>query len=313
MGGAKADRKHDRRRIFHAQMKRLWTVNSLLANWRLKSGAFDSKPALEILKEKYTKFGSYNFVPLITKDISVETALHFHILRSTTFKGQNADPDNIVKILVDSLKMPQDAGELPNNAIPTEDEKPFFVLMQDDGLISKIVSTSDELLQPIDEKKEIERSDTRVMINVHIRPNYPKSENLIFFSDDSEIWNHQWDYGLEGIRGWSNSDLKARATQCILRMRVTASNFRMQSRGRFPSLDMNEYNSIHDEQHMIWNSRLRPLAMVLKDEMERRIYSEPPYPNNGPRMFAIEHGRLTGPDPIGEAADGLESLVRQLP
>lgn len=34
-GGVKAERKHARRRLFHAQLKRLWAVNSLLANWHL--------------------------------------------------------------------------------------------------------------------------------------------------------------------------------------------------------------------------------------------------------------------------------------
>jgi hypothetical protein len=124
--------------------------------------------------------------------------------------------------------MPQTADELPDAAHPQQDETPFFVLMQDDGLVAKITSVSDELLQPLFEKSQIDRSDTRVMIEIYIRPNFPTNKNLIFFSDDFEIWNHQWAHAFDGIRGWSNSELKARTTQCILRMHVTASNFRLQ-------------------------------------------------------------------------------------
>lgn len=275
---------------------------------------------------KHAKFGDFEFVPLITKELAIEAALQFHILRPTTFKGQNADPDNIVKVLVDSLKMPQHADELPHNAQQVE-EMPLFVLMQDDSLVSKITSTSDELLQPILGKMQIDRSDTRVMVEVYIRPNFPTNTNLIFFSDDFEVWNHQWAAGVpDGIGGWSNSELKARSTQCVLRMRVTASNFRMQhtaSRGSHPSRAAPRSEEDHraewltiqtqsDEQHMIWNSRLRPIAMALKDELQRRVYGEPPYPSDH-RMLAIELGMLAGVDPIGEAAAGLESLIRQLP
>jgi hypothetical protein len=209
-GGPKAERKHLRRRIFYDQLRRLWSVNSLLANWHLPVSEFQEAPALEVLAQKHARFGAFEFVPLITRDLSVEAALHFHILRPTTFKGQISDLGNVVKILINSLKLPQDAGELPNSARPDQDETPFFVLMQDDGLLSKITSTTDELLQPIANRDQIERNDTRVMIDVYIRPNFPKNANLIFFSDDFEMWNHQWTSSLEGIRGWSNAELKAR-------------------------------------------------------------------------------------------------------
>lgn len=331
-GGAKAERKHFRRRLFHPQLKRLWSVNSLLADWHLPISSTQLAPALEVLAQKNAKFGAFEFIPLIIKELAVEVALHFHILRPTTFKGQNADSDNIVKVIADSLKMPQYTGDLPHDAQPQEDETPFFVLMQDDSLVSKITSTSDELLQPILGKTQIERSDTRVMIEVYIRPNFPTNMNLIFFSDDFEIWNHQWAAGVpEGIRGWSNSELKARTTQCVLRMRVTAGNFRMQRtasllsrhRSAAPLSEeelgvewQNQTNALrtqHDEQHIIWNSRLRPIAMALQEELQRRIHGGPPYPRNDYRMLAIDDGMLAGVDPIVDAAAGLESLIRQLP
>ena len=330
-GGPKADRKHDRRKEFHSQLKRLWEVNSLLAHWTLPVDKFRAAPASEVLAQRHAKLGAFEFVPLITRELAVEAALQFHILRPTTFKGQNADPDNIVKVLVDSLKMPQNNDELPHNSLPLENEKPLYVLMQDDSLVSKITSTSDELLYPIKGKSQIDRSDTRIMIEVYIRPNFPKNENLIFFSDDFEVWNHQWTAGIPiDTRGWSNSELKARTTQCVIRMRVTASNFRMQRSGqlRWHQFEVasisdeerrikweNESRAImeqSDEQNQIWNNRLRPIAMALKEELLRRIHGEKPYPSDS-RMRAIDNGILAGVDPIGEAASGLESLIRQLP
>lgn len=328
-GRGKANPKHERRRQFHTQLKRLWSVNSLLANWHLPISQYQAVPAMEVLAKNYTRYG-FAFVPLVSRELSVEAALNFHILRPTTFKGQNADPDNIVKILVDSLKMPQGPDDLPSGAQPQQDETPFCVLMQDDGLLSKITSVSDELLQPILGKNTIERSDTRVLIEVVIRPNYPNNANLIFFSDDFDAWNHQWSEGVfDNIRNWSNSELKARTTQCVLRMRVTASNFKMQhtaswslplaqnlsqeQRNEQRQKEMDDFSAQTDGQWTIWNNRLRPIAFALKEELQRRIYGEPPYPSDGYRMLAIDNGMLAGVDPVGEAAIGLESLIRQLP
>lgn len=320
-GGAKLERKHARRRIFHDQLRRLWGVNSLLANWRLPipSGPFApdlqlSAPALQVLAKQFPIIGDFVFVPLITKNLSLEAALHFHILRPSTFKGQIADPDNVVKILIDSLKIPQEKGELPISASPGQGEEPFFVLMQDDGLLSKITSSTDELLQPINGKDNIDRSDVRIMLDVYIRPNYPTNMNIIFFSDDFEVWNHQWASAMDGSRGWSNSELRARTTQCVLRMRITASNFRFRSNSILDDEEWHiKYVAQSDEEQIIWNSRLRPIALALKEELERRLYGEPPYPSGSHRMSAIEYGTLTGPDPILDAAAGLESLIRQLP
>ena len=316
--GAKVESKHTRRRAFHTQLKRLWQVHPTLSNWHLPVDQHQVAPAQDVLRGKHAKFG-FEFIPLVTRDLSVETALSFHILRPSNFKNNNADPDNIVKILVDSLKMPQQAAELGSETQPNADETPFFVLTQDDGLISKITSETDELLQPILQKSSIERADTRVLLNVYIRPNFPKDGNLIFFSDDFELWNHRWIDGVfDQIRGWSNAELRARTAQCAIRMRVTAVNFRMQTTsgvfrpGNRP-FDERAADIIarSNEQWAIWNRGLRPVASALLEELQRRTYGEPPHPRNSD-FDAIELGSLAGVDPIGEAATALESLIRQL-
>lgn len=323
-GGDKVVRKHVRRRLFHAQIKRLWEVNSLLKSWALPVDQNYAEPAADVLAKRFGTLQGFQFVPLISNAISVEAALHFHVLRPTTFKGETRDIDNIVKTLMDSLKKPQDSGEMPSDAYPAEGEAPFFVLLQDDSLVSKITAVGDELLQPVLGKDNIERSDTRVMIDVYIRPNFPSSTNLIFFSDDFEIWNHRWAEGVfDNIRSWSNTELKARTTQCILRMQVTAHNFRMQRTAydEWPPRSAEHRQELHrrdreqsDERHAVWNGGLRPVAFAIMEELQRRIYGEPPYPSDQRScMGAIEDGMLAGVDPILEAAEGLNRLIRQLP
>ena len=315
-----AIRKHARRREFHAQLRRLWQVNSLLSVWHLPIDERQSAPAVDVLVKKFPKIGGYEFVPLISRELSLEAAINFRILRPTEFKGESADPDNIIKILIDSLKMPQNLDDLPSGQ-PQQGETPFFVLLQDDGLLSKITSVSEELLQPITGKHQIERSDTRVLIDVYIRPNFPRDNNLIFFSDDFEVWNHQWASAFDGIRNWSNAELKSRTTQCIIRMRVASSNFRMQRTARRlnpASTESGEdyqtrMQQLKNEHLLIWNSGLRAFAIALREELQRRIFGVPPYPTDH-RMAALDiGGMLAGHDAIGEAAEGLESLIRQLP
>lgn len=327
-GGKKSARKHARRLIFHNQLKRLWSVNPILANWRLPTQTGETASAPTVLAESHAKFGVFQFVPLITKELSVEAALEFRILRPTNFKGQNADPDNIVKTLIDSLKMPQHLDELPPSAQPGLGETPLFVLMQDDSLLSKITSINDELLEPVCGKTAIERSDTRALIDVYIRPNYPTNENIIFFSDDFEFWNHQWEVALEGVRNWSNAELKARTTQCVLRMRALASSFKAQrdtiqeafwqSTADSPEGRQEAFNKsnmvareINSNQFRVWEGGLRPSAMALCEELQRRVYGEPPYPTDDGTL-AIKKGVLAGINPIGKAAAALEGLIRQL-
>ena len=322
VNGPKAVSKHARRRIFHRQLKRLWRVNTNLADWHLPVDKQFAAPAPDVLAARHGKFSPFQFVPLVSKDVKVDTALHFHILRPTDYRNNTADPDNIIKIIVDSLKMPQAPNELPAGVGPSKDESPFYALLEDDGLISRITSVSDELLQPIMQKDVIERSDTRILIDVYIRPLVPTVSNLIFFSDHSDVWNHQWSQGIyDNIQSWSNSELKARTTQCILRMRVIGSNFRM-SRTTLHSHwgrsrdDIEAYTQkLHedsDERHAIWNNGLRPAALVLLVELERRVFGEAPYRSDY-RLGAVKDGMLAGVDPILDAAEAMYNLVCRLP
>jgi hypothetical protein len=58
------------------------------------------------------------------------------------------DLDNRLKPLFDSLRVPQHLHELPDDGEPGEDEEPFFSLLEDDALVTRISVTTDRLVTP---------------------------------------------------------------------------------------------------------------------------------------------------------------------
>jgi hypothetical protein len=59
----------------------------------------------------------------------------------------SGDLDNRLKILFDALRMPKpNSKELPPNAVPDDTEHPFFCLLEDDALITRVSIESDRLL-----------------------------------------------------------------------------------------------------------------------------------------------------------------------
>jgi len=186
-GGDGGKALHKIRLCFHRQLKRLWQVNRLLANWHIDGVKASEKSRLEV-----GTIGGFEFVPLVTKSMAVECAVDFTILRSTLKYGELSDIDNQIGILFDALKKPQDVSQLGTAISPADDNNPLYVLIQDDKLISKVSSTSDELLLPVQGKDAIEPNDVRVLVSIYLRPFLPKSDNLIFFSEDREVWDHKY-------------------------------------------------------------------------------------------------------------------------
>ena len=84
------------------------------------------------------------------------------------------DIDNRLKTVFDALRMPTSA-ELSRKVESEEhqslypDLDPFYVLLEDDQLITKVSVTSDMLLEPVPEVTRPEDA-VRLIINVNIRP-----------------------------------------------------------------------------------------------------------------------------------------------
>jgi hypothetical protein len=62
--------------------------------------------------------------------------------------ANGGDIDNRLKVLLDGLRMPKSVSELGGIDIDPTEENPFFVLLEDDQLITRISVTTDTLLTP---------------------------------------------------------------------------------------------------------------------------------------------------------------------
>jgi hypothetical protein len=74
--------------------------------------------------------------------------------------------------------MPRHEEQLKGNETPLESENPFYCLLEDDALVSKVEVETDILLQPTN--SVIDRHDARLIITVRIKPNLVVVDNLHF-------------------------------------------------------------------------------------------------------------------------------------
>ena len=188
----RASLKHQIRKHFHPHLKRFWQ-NSRMLNLRMSSrtgegaGGLSSSlfsgstaiPYRDYLTAKHV-LGPFSFVPLVTDELSLSCSLNVLFLRPNQPGDliRGGDIDNRLKTLFDSLRKPQNLSELAGQT-PNENEMPFFCLLEDDRLISKISVETDSLLEPIADDK-IRSGDTRLIIDVHIQPIHATFSNLDF-------------------------------------------------------------------------------------------------------------------------------------
>ncbi len=71
--------------------------------------------------------------------------------------------------------MPKEPTELPKKDIPGVDENPFFCLLEDDNLITKISVSTNRLLLPINSS-----IDVQLFIDVNIKPTLRTWGNIGF-------------------------------------------------------------------------------------------------------------------------------------
>jgi hypothetical protein len=182
----RAGHKHILRRAFHKQLKRLWEITPYLRNEEgiahLRTihqigGAGGEPHTIERLSAKHALFG-FNFVPLVTYDMDLLCGLEILFLRPdkpghVMWAG---DLDNRIKTLIDALRIPK-ANERYDQMVQAADEKPFFCLLEEDELVTKLAVESDQLLQ-------FESPDTmgevRLVITVRIRAYQMHMGNLEF-------------------------------------------------------------------------------------------------------------------------------------
>lgn len=66
----------------------------------------------------------------------------------------SGDIDNRIKTLLDALRIPKQ-NELPHDWVPSDTEKPFHCLLEDDKLISRFSVDTDRLLVPQEHQQDV--------------------------------------------------------------------------------------------------------------------------------------------------------------
>ena len=120
------DHKQDLRRHFHKQLKELWQQEPLTA---LRDHLDPKSKVGTIIRS----VGAFQFAPLVCRYLTLVAEVRITLLRPEPpgrVITQSGDLDNRLKTLLDALKMPDQPAALPHDAAPSEDEAPFFCLLE---------------------------------------------------------------------------------------------------------------------------------------------------------------------------------------
>ena len=178
-GRSRASHKHEIRKAFHPQLKRLWNVHPILNNKKMDGPGVEPDSRLDVLASRFS-VGDYNFVPLVTRDLHLLCGLHVLFLRPDAPGDilRSGDIDNRLKTLFDALRRPTETGEFGGYDQPDEDEKPFFCLLEDDSLVSQIAVETDILLQDVGGR--FDDNAARLVISVTLKPYMATWDNTGF-------------------------------------------------------------------------------------------------------------------------------------
>ena len=194
--GANADptEKHVIRKMLHPQIKQLWESNVLLRAMAVRFGLLVNQNTAGLSEEEterrmreafFTQMGSlysrgnFNFVPLIEESLCLRVTIDILFLRRDQHPLIKAggDIDNRLKTLFDAFRVPDTTAGL--RGVPEPGEDPFFVLMQDDCLISEVrVNTDNLLLLP--QNVAPSAKDVFLVIDVKLRPTMKSAKSWAF-------------------------------------------------------------------------------------------------------------------------------------
>jgi hypothetical protein len=174
----RAREKQDIRKVFHKQLASLWNTHPFLIDFmkiderqaREREGKFvgpypDVPPRVLEFADRYARCG-YRFMPLVSQWFGCSCALDILFLRRDgpgSLIKSGGDIDNRLKVLFDGLRMPQTCDEVCGDS-PNQDENPFYCLLEDDKLISKVQVETNWLLTPTTTGEHI--NDVHLIIRV---------------------------------------------------------------------------------------------------------------------------------------------------
>ena len=157
---ARPNDKHELRRHFHRQIRSLWSVYPLseYTEWLTSPPTHGE---VTVIRERH----GFRFAPLVCEGMRSVAELDITLLwpqaPGAIFKN-GGDIDNRLKTLFDALKMPSEPTALPPGTVPQQDETPFFCLLEDDSLISRVNVNTERLLEPV-------QSPSEVALLVHVK------------------------------------------------------------------------------------------------------------------------------------------------
>ncbi|WP_428513185.1 hypothetical protein [Roseovarius sp.] len=193
-----ADHVHDIRKRFHAQLKEHWCNNPFLSNHesfpqdyglehsapdgiaRISPNLEERQPLRNFIPDLH-KIGNYRFLPLVRSEWKLQCELDILFLRKNPPGSliQAGDIDNRIKTLLDALRMAQNSQELGQNSVPEKDENPFYCLLEDDQLVSRLNIETDRLLE-IDEEGSAKDRWVKLVVRAQIKPIATTTFNLSF-------------------------------------------------------------------------------------------------------------------------------------
>ncbi len=150
--------KQDIRREFHKQLVELWKQEPLSSRVQdnpvlLKNVlTYDMPPTNSTLVIQ--RVDNFQFIPLVSSKLNLVAELDITFLRPEPpgcIVTQGGDIDNRLKTLFDAFRIPKESKEIPRGDTPGVSENPFYCLLEDDNLITKVAVRTDRLLKPCDD------------------------------------------------------------------------------------------------------------------------------------------------------------------
>lgn len=184
----KRKHKHQIRKVFHPQLRRLWQIERTLRFFAEHAGVRANPEAmghtteqqrvdfgLGVIGKQWSRNG-YDFVPLITQAHALRCSLDILLLRPEEDKYifTRGDIDGQLKTVFDALKLPQNENDIGKEK-PEDDETPFFTLLEDDRLISEVRVDANQLLL-LPGERQVKATDSFVV--VHVKLNYKSARTF---------------------------------------------------------------------------------------------------------------------------------------
>ena len=147
--------KQELRRHIHLQMKKQWQLEPLRSFNDFLDRPERGSDEISVLTELH----GFVFAPLVCQRLYLVAELDVHMLwpqAAGAIITSGGDIDNRLKTLLDSLKMPSEPAALPKDIVPQLGETPFFCLLEDDSLVTRLSVDTDYLLEPVKRSSEVE-------------------------------------------------------------------------------------------------------------------------------------------------------------